>query len=281
LVLVLGLLLSGNAFAQGGEPRDSDDERARVLYQNGAILYEEGRYEDAIRAWEEAHRLSKRPLFLFNIANALERIGRWQEALEYLNRYRAFAPAEERTVLERRMRNIERRLDESRARDAETADRQAEEAARKEAELEAAQARAEEVARIEREAAQVAPEASAGGTLIPGVALFATGTGLLGLGGALSGLATTARTEAAAECKESAGLLLCPRSATAALERDEAFSRGGDIALAAGAGIAATGLVLVIVHVASGGKPVARGPVQLSPTAGPTGLGFGLHGSFR
>lgn len=98
------MLLAGSAFAQ------DSDTRARELYENGTILYEEGRYEDAIVAWEEAYRLSSRHALLYNIANAHERMGNYEEAIDTLGRYRAYAPASERDVLDRRLRNIERRM---------------------------------------------------------------------------------------------------------------------------------------------------------------------------
>ncbi len=91
---------------------DGAESRARELWENGRILYEEGRYEDAIVAWEEGWRLSDRPAFLFNIASAQERVGLWSDALNTLNRYRAYASAEERSALDRRIANIERRLAE-------------------------------------------------------------------------------------------------------------------------------------------------------------------------
>ncbi|MCK6524312.1 tetratricopeptide repeat protein [Myxococcota bacterium] len=94
---------------------DATEARAKELYENGAALYEEGRYEEAILAWEEAYRLSSRPVLLFNIANAYERLGRYDEAIDALSRYRAFAKAEERESLDRRMQNLERRRDEARA----------------------------------------------------------------------------------------------------------------------------------------------------------------------
>ena len=271
MIVALGaLLLPAPAAAQGGAPRDADDERARVLYENGAILYEEGRYEDAIEAWKQAYDLSDRPLFLFNIANALERIGEWGEALSYLNRYRAFAPAEERTVLERRMRNIERRLDAAKERRAGEAEaRQEEEAAREAAAKEA-----------EPEPEPAAAEGPPKGPLIPGIVLMGAGVGLIAAGGGLAGSAVSARESAALLCKEAGDLLLCPTSATEALERDASLSLASDVVIAAGAAAAATGLVLVIVHLTGGPEATAQG-VRLTPTAGPTGLGFGLHGSFR
>ncbi len=103
------LLMCTPAHAQ--DP-DASEDRARELYENGAILYNEGRYDDAVLAWQESYRLSERFELLYNIANAQERLGMWDEALETLNRYRAYAPAEERDTLDRRIANLERRIAE-------------------------------------------------------------------------------------------------------------------------------------------------------------------------
>lgn len=91
---------------------EDTDARAMELYDNGVVLYDEGLYEDAIVAWESAYRLSERPALLYNVANAEERLGRYQEALDHLNRYRAYATADERVTLDRRITNLERRLEE-------------------------------------------------------------------------------------------------------------------------------------------------------------------------
>ncbi len=107
MIALLSLLMTEPALAQ------DSDARARELYENGAMLYEEGRYEDAIAAWEEAYDLSERAALLYNIANAYERIGDYEAALDALGRYRAFAPASERESLDRRLRNIESRMAES------------------------------------------------------------------------------------------------------------------------------------------------------------------------
>lgn len=117
MMSLLLLWLAAAAHAQNLPPAPdpssvpaADDARARELFENGSLLYDEGRYEDAIAAWKEAWRLSGRSLLLFNMANATERLGRYDEAMDLLSRYRAFAPAEERETLDRRIRNIERRL---------------------------------------------------------------------------------------------------------------------------------------------------------------------------
>ena len=88
----------------------SDDARARLLFDNGHQLYMEGRYEDALAAWTEAYALSQRPLILFNMANAYERNGQLEKAVAVLNRYRAYAQPDEQEVILRRIKNMEQRL---------------------------------------------------------------------------------------------------------------------------------------------------------------------------
>ncbi|TVR02097.1 MAG: hypothetical protein EA398_08685 [Deltaproteobacteria bacterium] len=120
LLLILGPVVDPSAAAaedQVEQPEEDarNQQRARELFENGAILYEEGQFEESIIAWEEAFRLSSAPLLLFNIANAHERLGDLEQALSYLNRYRAFATSDERETIDRRIRNMERRLEEQRA----------------------------------------------------------------------------------------------------------------------------------------------------------------------
>lgn len=113
--------LTSTAWAQTPDPApepavqpadDTDQSRARELYQNGQDLYEEGSYGPAIAAFQEAYRLSGRKAMLFNIGNAQERMGSLDDALASFNEYRAFAPAEERESLSRRVSALERRIAE-------------------------------------------------------------------------------------------------------------------------------------------------------------------------
>jgi tetratricopeptide (TPR) repeat protein len=115
VLLWLGVLAASPAFAQDPAPpptapSDADKARAKELFDNGQILYEEGHYEDAIAAWEESYRLSGYADLLFNISNADERLGRYHDAIEKLNRYRAFAPSDERQTLDRRISALQDRL---------------------------------------------------------------------------------------------------------------------------------------------------------------------------
>ena len=95
--------------AFGQEAGAETEERAKLLFTNGSRLYEEGRYEQAIAAFEEAYDLSSQPVLLYNIANAWERLGDVPHALEALDRYRLYAPAEEQDVLLARAQALERR----------------------------------------------------------------------------------------------------------------------------------------------------------------------------
>lgn len=108
---VFGWLLLGlcsTALAQA--PATDSTARARELFDNGAALYDEGNYQAAIIAFQESYNLSKAPVLLFNIANCQERLGDLKAARDALNVYRAVAPAEERTALERRIANLEERI---------------------------------------------------------------------------------------------------------------------------------------------------------------------------
>jgi opacity protein-like surface antigen len=70
--------------------RATDDlTRARVLDREGAKAYSEGRYNDAIRFFEEAHRLGGPPFELWNIAKCHVQLDQPEQAAEVLERYLA------------------------------------------------------------------------------------------------------------------------------------------------------------------------------------------------
>lgn len=123
--LLIALLLPLTAAAQDPDPvpdpvppsaASPDEERldeSKELYANGNLLYDEGNYEMAALAFEEAYASTPLPALLFNISSAWERAGDLHKAIEYLNRYRVYAPADERPTLERRLTSLETRLAES------------------------------------------------------------------------------------------------------------------------------------------------------------------------
>lgn len=236
LLLLTVLSLTPPTFAQAAEsPAQADIDRAKQLFRNGATLYDEGRYEDAIVAWEEAYNLSKEPVLLFNIANAQERLGRYQDAYDTLNRYRAFAPESEREALERRLVNLEARLREQPAPVAPPP-------TQVEAPREGGQARA----------------------LILPAALYGVGVAGLGVGTGFGLRALGAREEAAGLCAPTSVSAVCPSAASDAIALDRQSALLSDVGFAVG-----------IVGVVGGTATMFLGRAESSGVSvAPTGNGF-------
>lgn len=228
-----------------------DDERARELFQNGLDLYEEGRYEDAIAAWEEAWRLSGRPLLLFNMANAAERIARWDDAMELLSRYRAFAPSDERETLDRRIANIQRRIEETRGATGSTTTTTSTTAQ-----------------------TTTTPSTTPGPTRsvspLPIVLLSAGGASVVT--GTIFGVrALDARADAADSCASSGDATYCTGEARDALARDRSSALVADLTIGLGALAVAGGVVTLIVPL----------PLQVGGSVGPGGGMLSVGGTFR
>ncbi len=218
MTLSLLALLSGVAYAQ-------DDARARELYGNGVILYEEGRYSDALLAWEEAYRLSGRHVLLFNMANAMERDGQYGRALETLNRYRAYAPADERETLDRRIRNLEQRI--------------------RELPLPLPDPVPDPRTVVPDDpVATPAPPTAEGASAAPWLMLG--GGAALVANGAFFGLrAVAAREEAGASCTVGESDLICQQGAGSALRQDAVSSIVADVSFVLGTGLGLGGVVLL------------------------------------
>lgn len=85
------------------------DQRARLHFQSGSSYFDVGEYENALREFEQAYRLSNRAALLYNIGLTHERLGNLREAADALRRYVAETDPPERETLELRIRNIEER----------------------------------------------------------------------------------------------------------------------------------------------------------------------------
>lgn len=109
-IVVAAPAWAGDLTPPATPPTPADRMRASELFENGQILYDEGRYDAAITAWEASYRLTGYPDLLFNISGAHERNGAFQAAYDTLTLYRVYAPAAERETIERRMRALEARL---------------------------------------------------------------------------------------------------------------------------------------------------------------------------
>jgi tetratricopeptide (TPR) repeat protein len=264
LACAAALLVAGPApaLAQGKKPPGKVDPKiaeAKRLFDQGAAAYAQGSYEDAIHAWEKSYELSQKPLIFESIANAWERLGDARKARDNLAKWRDSAPAEERDLLDARLRNLDARVQRE------------DEAARKAA---ADQAQRAAAARAAAEASETKP-------WLPGAVLLGTGGALAIVGVALDGVAKSKRPDPSA-CKTVGGQTFCMSSASSAIKTSNALAIAGDALWITGAAAATAGVVLVIVRRApppADAAPAAPAPppaAYLAPAAG----GMVLGGAF-
>lgn len=264
LGLVAALALPAHALAQDGdadsveaegmaappdEPSPEDDARARELYRIGDDLYAQGRYEEALASFQEAYDLSRRTLLLYNIANAQERAGHWEDAIGTLREYLYTVEGDERAQIQSRLESLERRVERLRAMQQNP---------------------------NEQPPAPPPPKLSPVGPILLGA-----GGLMLGAGIAFAVLAGGARDDLDAMCRDADGRTLCPAEASSAQTRDRAFSISADVALLAAAGLVAAGIIVLV----TGGEdeesddPEAA-DLDVAAQVSPRGAMVGIHGSF-
>ncbi len=107
LALAAPVLTPAHLAHADDEVNEDDIDRAKQFFRSGQQLYKQGRYEQAIVAWQEAYKLSKMPDLLFNIAKAAEEMDDYDLALEMLDAYRVHARAGEKDMISRRIRELE------------------------------------------------------------------------------------------------------------------------------------------------------------------------------
>lgn len=80
---------TGAADPPAGEapPDASHDAEARGLFEAGRAAFADGRFEDALRYFEQSHALSHRPELLYNIGSAADRLQREEQALHAFEEY--------------------------------------------------------------------------------------------------------------------------------------------------------------------------------------------------
>jgi len=97
LALALLLLAGPTAFAQS-----PSEEQAKQLYAEGQTSYDSAQYGDALKDWQAAYKLSDKPVLLYNIALAQEKLGQYSQAIDTLTRYkRSLTPVKQTEVNEK------------------------------------------------------------------------------------------------------------------------------------------------------------------------------------
>jgi tetratricopeptide (TPR) repeat protein len=106
---------SGSAQTQP-TPSAAEDNEARELFKIGKEAFDDGRFERALKYFNDAHELSHRPALLSNIGTALDRLRRDQEAVDAYRMYLEQVPeAANRPLVEDRIRIIQAALARSQA----------------------------------------------------------------------------------------------------------------------------------------------------------------------
>ena len=86
-------------------PTTSRDEEARMLFEAGRVSYAAGRFEDALGYFQRAYEISHRPVLLYNVGSAADKLRRDAVALTALRSYLEGVPnAENREEVEARIR---------------------------------------------------------------------------------------------------------------------------------------------------------------------------------
>ena len=88
---------------------DASIELARSHYRVGQAYYEQGRYAEAIKEFEQAYDLTKRAALLYNIAQAHERMGNLEQAVASYEKYLSESKKKEPAIV-KKVENLRQRL---------------------------------------------------------------------------------------------------------------------------------------------------------------------------
>jgi tetratricopeptide (TPR) repeat protein len=244
---------------------DADSE-ARRLYKEGDKLYAEGDYEGAVRAFEKSYELSQQPALQYNLANAYERLGRYEDGVKALQAYEPHAPGDEREVVRRRIKKLQERADQQK-KEAPAASPASEPAAA-----------AVPPAPAQPEPAQPTDGVKPTSAGPPVLSYVLLGVGVVGIGvGSYFGLqAMSTKSDAEGLCPDLGGKRTCPASANDTLSSNKRDAILADVGFGVGIAAVAVGGYLLF----TGGKPKETAATQLRPAAGPHGGGVSLIGTF-
>jgi len=280
IALGLGFVLSSSpVLAQGAaskkkaapEQNDADAE-ARRVFKEGDKLYAEGDYEGAVSAFEKAYELSHQAALKYNLANAYERLARYDEAYAALKEYEPHAPDDERDVVRRRLKKLkERASQQERDKTAQAAVKPAAEPAGSTASPEPPAAEPTGPAST----ASTAAPADGGSPPILGYALIGVGAVGIGVGSVFGIQALGARSDAEGMCSSGGGVKRCPSSAGDSLSANKRDAILADVGIGVGIVAAAVGTYLVIK-----GHSKEAPSAQVQAGAGPHGGQISLVGTF-
>ncbi|HEY3450735.1 MAG TPA: tetratricopeptide repeat protein [Myxococcales bacterium] len=91
--LLIGLTLLWAAPLEAAKaPSKKDVAAAKAAFGKGKKDFEAGRFKEAIDKYEKAYALTSMPAILFNIGQCHKKLGNWEKAVDYFQRFLAEAP---------------------------------------------------------------------------------------------------------------------------------------------------------------------------------------------
>ncbi len=230
------------------EAAPADADRLRDLYARGQAAFDAGSYETAIETFEEAFAIADDPTLLFNISLCYDRLGNYDKALEYLDRYAQRAPEGEQADLERRRASLEARQERATREGTKTVE---------------PEPTTSEPPPAQTPSQDAAPPSD---RLMSPAAWVFTGIGAAAFGTAIGlGAASLARANGA-ECENRGGTTLCTERGADDAQASRNLALGADIAI--GIGAASAVVVIAIVGARAAKRNKASKGVAFAPTFG-------------
>jgi tetratricopeptide (TPR) repeat protein len=248
------------ACAQPRTEKNPNDQRARELFVKGDAAYAEGRYEEALAAFQESYELSGRALLLLSITNAYERLGRYAEAAASLEKYLASGKVKDRDTAQKRLANLKKRVE-----DQERDVKQEEERRRREEE--------ERRRREQGGPPPPPPPPPEKTTPILPWALIGGGGVVLTTGVVFGVLALGARSDAKAGCTDASAGHLCDAGARSALDKEKTFGIVADVGIIAGLVLGGVGAWFLL-------RPESSTSPRVQVNAQRAGAGVNVVGAF-
>jgi tetratricopeptide (TPR) repeat protein len=117
VIVAAHLALSALASAEephDATPVDATQARAVSLYEESVRAYQAGQFEEAARLVRAAHELAPKPVLIYNLARAYEKMGHAEEALENYKEYlREEANPPDKGAIEKTIVMLQKQVDEA------------------------------------------------------------------------------------------------------------------------------------------------------------------------
>jgi hypothetical protein len=259
IALVAAALVSAGGTASAEKGKCPEKAKAKLAFDAGHLAYRRGAYEEAILKFQDSYGLCEMALTLLAVANAYERLGDLEAALENLEAYRPRAEKGEQAEIETRIATLKSRIDE-----------QTKEAKRKEEEEQQKEAKRREEEEARRKAEELRATEAASGRPLMWAGWISGGVGVAALVGSVvtGALALSLDGDLSDACVDGR----CPPDRGEDIDRLGTLSTATDVLLVLGGVLTAGGIVMLAVDASSDSSPTVG--LVLGPG------GASLRGSF-